>query len=157
MHWRTVSTPPRYGKGTLVFALPDQEGNRNPLFDVGWTEAARRRFRIVEGPDGQDRPPGAEPGPGDRAYLPIIPVMNTAAAPVGLPVWPTYTQDRLDTLRGQAEACLGVAVGRLIGRNVSPLPSRLALEGTFRLSGAHLVDKILQNIAGDLRDRGLLV
>ena len=140
-----------------VFALPDQEGNRNPLFDVGWTEAARGRFRIVEGPDSQDRPRGAEPGPGDRVYLPIIPVMNAAAAPVGLPDWPTYSQDQLATLRGQVETRLGAVVDRLIGRNVSPLPSRVALEGAFRLFRGHLVDKILQNIAGDLRDRGLLV
>jgi hypothetical protein len=141
-----------------IFALPYDEANnkKNPLFDTGWTESARQRFRIVEGPDGQDRPPGTEPGPGDNVFLPIIPLMGTATQPVKLLDWPSYSQGELDALRVQVETRLGAVVKRLIDLNVSYLLNRAGLEAAFRLFRGHLADKILQNIADDLRDRKLL-
>lgn len=138
------------------FALPYDQMSKNPLFDEGWTDEARRRFRIVTGPDGEDRDPGPEPGPTDRIYLPIIPVMGTAAVPVGLLNWPSYSQSELDRLRDRVETRLEAVVRRLIDRNASNLAGRLALRAAFRLFRSHLVDKILENITDDLRKRRLL-
>jgi len=141
-----------------AFVLPYDEANnnKNPLFDAGWTEGARRRFRIVEGPDGQAPPPRTEASPGDKVFLPIIPLMGTATEPVTLLDWPSYSQGELDALRVQVETRLGAVVQRLIDLNVSSFAGRVALKAAFRLFRGHLVDKILQNIADDLRDRKLL-
>jgi hypothetical protein len=138
------------------FALPYDQTAKNPLFDLVWIDEARRRFRIVTGPDGEDRDPGSEPGPNDRVYLPIIPVMGTAKVPVGLLNWPSYSQSERDRLRDQVETRLEAVVGRLIDRNAPNLAGRLALREAFRLFRSHLVDKILENITDDLRKRRLL-
>jgi hypothetical protein len=152
------------------FALPFDGTSKNPLFDVGWTDAARRRFRIVTDPQGRDLDPGPEPGPDDRVFLPIIPLMGTAATPVGLLDWPSYSQPELDRLRDQIQTRLDAVVGRLIDRNTPnpvgdipllgdipiPNPGSVALRTAFGFFRGHLVDKILQNITDDLRKRGLM-
>ncbi|MBV8486713.1 MAG: patatin-like phospholipase family protein [Planctomycetaceae bacterium] len=141
-----------------TFALPYDEARniKNPLFDVGWTESARKLYRIVEGPDGQNRQPRTEPVPGDKVFLPIIPLMGTATDPVKLLDWPSYSQGELDVLRGQVATRLEAVVKRLIDRNVSNPLARIGLRDAFKLFRGHLVDKIVQNIADDLRDRKLL-
>ena len=50
----------------------------------------------MEGPDGQAPPPRTEPSPGDKVFLPIIPLMGTATEPVTLLNWPSYSQGELD-------------------------------------------------------------
>jgi hypothetical protein len=140
-----------------IFALPAEPNNQNPLFDVGWTEAARRLYQIVEAPDQRDLPPRSEARAGDHVFLPIIPVMGTAAQPVPLLDWPTYTQDQLDTLTSQVDARLTAVVSRLISRNATPLALRLALQAAFRLVRGQVTSKIVTSIASDLRDSGLLV
>ena len=82
--------------------------------------------------------------------------MGTATEPVTLLDWPSYSQGELDALRVQVETRLGAVVQRLIDLNVSSFAGRVALEAAFRLFRGHLADKILQNIADDLRDRKLL-
>jgi hypothetical protein len=139
-----------------VFALPDDEGNRNPLFAAGWTEEARDHYRVVEGPDGLDRPRGTVPGEGDRVYLPIIPLWGTAAEEVALMDWPRYDRDRLDTLRDQVEKRLDAVARRLIDRSTPSRLRRLALHGALGFVTGRLTDKIIRNIASDLTDRGLL-
>ena len=139
-----------------VFALPDDEGNRNPLFAAGWTDEARDRYRIVEGPDGLDRPWGTVPAAGDKVYLPIIPLWGTAAEEVPLMDWPRYDGDQFDTLGGQVEKRMHAVGRRLIDRNTPNRLRRLALHGALRLLSRGLTDKIIRNIASDLYDRGLL-
>jgi hypothetical protein len=139
-----------------VFALPDDEAKRNPLFAAGWTDEARDHYRIVEGPDGLDRPRGTVPGAGDKVYLPIIPLWGTAAEEVSLIDWPRYDRDQLDTLRGQVERRLQAVFRRLIDRNTPNRLQRLALHGALKFFRVRLTDKIIRNLARDLSDRGLL-
>lgn len=139
-----------------AFALPDDEANRNPLFASGWTAEARDHFRIVEGPDGLDRPRGTAPGARDKAYLPIIPLWGTAAEEVRLMEWPRYDRDQLDTLRGQVERRMQAVSRRLIDRHTPSRLQRLALRGALRFVRGRLTDKIIRNLARDLSDRGLL-
>lgn len=139
-----------------VFALPDQDGDRNPLFEVGWTDAARRKYRIVEGPDGKNRPPLSEPGPGDTAYLPIIPLVDSVAAEVPVLDWPSYSASDLATLRGRAESRLNAVLRRLIDRNGPNFAERQLLNAAVLFFKGHLADKVAQNVASDLADRGLM-
>jgi hypothetical protein len=139
-----------------VFGLPEDEGNRNPLFERGWTEAARSHYRFVKGLDGLRRPPGSAPVDGEKVYLPIIPLWGTAVREVPQMEWPRYDPGRLDTLRGQVEKRTHAVVSRLIDRNIPSPLQRLALRAALRFLRRRLADKIVRNVAKDLNDRGLL-
>jgi hypothetical protein len=139
-----------------VFALPDEEGNRNPLFATGWTEEARDHYRIVEGSGGLNRPQGTAPVQGDRVYLPIIPLWGTAAEEVPQMEWPRYDRDRLQTLRSQVENRLHAVIWRLIDRNTANPFRRLGLRGAMRFLRRRVSDELIRTIAEDLSDRALM-
>ena len=139
-----------------TFALPDEEANRNPLFAEGWTEAARDRYRIVEGPGGAERPPGTTAAPGDKVYLPIIPLWGTAAEEIPLPDWPRYDPGQLEMLRGQFARRVDAVARRLIDRNVRNPFRRLGLRGARRFFTKRLAEAIVGTTADDLTARGLI-
>jgi hypothetical protein len=138
------------------FVLPDEEANSNPLFASGWSDEARDHFRIVEAPDGRDRPRGTAPVRGDQIFLPIIPLWGTAAEEVPLPDWPRYDRKQLKTLRGQVEGRIDAVIRRLIDRNTRNPLRRWALRGTRKFLTKRLADGIVRTIADDLDQRGLL-
>jgi hypothetical protein len=139
-----------------IFALPDDEGNRNPLFAAGWTEEARDHYRMVEGPDGLDRPRGTAPVQGDKVYLPIIPLWGSAAEEVPLMDWPRHDREQLRRLRSQVENRLHAVIWRLIDRNTRNPFRRLGLRGAMRFLRRRLADKLIRTIAEDLSDRALM-
>jgi hypothetical protein len=139
-----------------VFGLPEDELDRNPFFETGWTKEARSHYRFVKGVDGLRRPPGSVPAAGDKVYLPIIPLWGTAARDVPQMEWPRYDPGRLDTLRGQVESRTHAVVRRLIDRDVPGRLQRLALRGSLGFLKRRLADKIVRSVAKDLSDRGLL-
>jgi hypothetical protein len=138
------------------FALPDEEANRNPLFAEGWTKAARDHYRIVEGPDGLERPRGTAPVTGDKAYLPIIPLWGTAAEEVPLMDWPRYDPTQLDTLRGQFAKRLDAVIRRLIDQNVRNPFRRLAPRRARRFLVKRFAESLVRTVAEDLTARGVV-
>jgi hypothetical protein len=138
------------------FALPDEEANRSPLFAEGWTEAARDHYRIVERPDGLERPRGTAPVPGDKVYLPIIPLWGTAIEDVPLMDWPRYDPEQLDTLGGQFAKRVDAVIRRLIDRNIQDPFRRLGLRGARRFLTKRLAETIVRTMADDLNARGLM-
>ena len=141
---------------STAFALPDEEANRNPLFATGWTEAARDHYRIVEGPDGLERPRGRAPGVGDKVYLPIIPLWGTAAEEVPLMDWPRYEPGQFETLRGQFAKRLDAVIRRFIDRNFHNPFRRLALRGARRFLVRRVAQSLVRTMAEDLGARGLI-
>ncbi len=139
-----------------IFALPDDEGNRNPLFAEGWTEAARDHYRIVEGPEGLEGPRAMAPVAGDKVYLPIIPLRGTAAEEVPLMDWPRYDPRQLDALRLQFAMRLDAVTRRIIDRNVQSPFRRLWLRGARRFPTRRLAEAIVRTMADDMRARGLM-
>lgn len=139
-----------------VFALPEREVDENPLLGPGWTREARQLHRFARGEDGRRRPPGSGPAAGDVACLPIVPLCGTAAREVLQMDWPRYDPARLDALRSQLEERTHAVIRCLIDRNITGRLQRLVLRGASKFLRRRLADKIIQGVAKDLRDRGLL-
>ena len=110
----------------------------------------------MEGPGGAERPPGADAAPGDKVYLPIIPLWGTAAEEVPLMDWPRYEPVQLETLRGQFAKRLDAVSCRFIDRHVHNPFRRLALRGARRFLVKRLAESLVRTVAEDLTARGLI-
>ena len=108
----------------------------------------------MEGPDGAERPPGTASAPGDKVYLPIIPLWGTAAEEIPLPDWPRYDPGQLDMLRGQFARRVDAVARRLIDRNVRNPFRRLGLRGARRFLTKRLAEAIVGTTADDLSRAG---
>lgn len=123
------------------FALPSEGDLRNKIFDL-WSPEARSAHAIEGG------------------FLPIIPLVGTAAAVVPEPQWPTLTPTEFDSLQPRVATRLGRIVGATIrqyiqGKFWSPA-IRLLVNGIWRLESGRAVDSIMNLIGNDLKSRNLM-
>ena len=138
------------------FALPSEGPKTNPLFQ-NWSLAARQLYQIVRMPDGNHRPKGQPPQPGDQVLLPIIPLVGDAATPVENPPWPSYSPDSFEALRKMVEARLQLVVQRLIDENVVGWVTRRLLSNALWIKRSEVVNRIMVEWIGpDLRMRELM-
>ncbi|WP_310446914.1 patatin-like phospholipase family protein [Thiobacillus sp.] len=113
----------------------------HPLFEASWDDAQRPAHRIEDG---------------GKNFLPLIPLLGSAAEQPAQPVWPRYTDRRLAALRDR------------IGRRYDAVSERLAAQFTqgrwFARQGLKfflwrkrkdLLDKAEEKVLGALRAFGL--
>ena len=135
---------------------PAQGGVKNRLFE-GWKDEARRKFHVK-----RERPPmaGRPAVSVDLPFLPIIPLMGTAAPDVPEPIWPTYTPGDFDALRPRVKTRLGAVVDALVNQNVQLWfwgpPARGLLKTAWWLMGGKVLDRVMETIGADLKKRGLM-
>jgi Patatin-like phospholipase len=138
------------------FALPSEGEGRNKLFD-NWTDEAKARHRVVLSRPATATSPARQV---NLDFLPIIPLMGTAAPDVPMPVWPTYLPGDFAELRPRVARRLRRVVGALIDQNIEfPFfgpPIRWTLKIVWRIMSGQAVGKIMQAIKGDLTKRGLM-
>ena len=104
-----------------------------------------------------ERPRGTTSAPGDKVYLPIIPLWGTAAEEVPLTDWPRYDPVQLETLRGQFARRVDAVIRRLIDRHVhEPLSSPGPARGQAFPGEAIGREPDRRAMAEDLTERGLI-
>jgi hypothetical protein len=93
----------------------------------------------------------------DNAYfLPIIPLVGSAAKEVPLPEWPKYPKEKLNSLEQQINARLQDVVSRLMTQFANDALLRSALSLIWFFKRGRLVKKIRAYIEEDLRKHGQL-
>ncbi len=70
--------------------------------------------------------------------------------------WPQYDPDQLDPLRRQLVTRLDAVAERLIARHIRGPFRRLGLRTARKFFRKGIADRIVQAMADDLRDRGLM-
>jgi hypothetical protein len=143
------------------FALPypgPSEPSRNRLFD-GWTEAARRRHRIVRSKGGEVRSGTETEADDDEVLLPIIPLLGTADHEVMPAPWPKFTADDCAALRPRIEGRVHALGQFAIKRHLTGVWEFLPRENLlllWDLIQGHITDYFMTTIEDDLRLRGLM-
>lgn len=94
------------------FALPYGRHHKNPLFD-NWTREMIHNHRIKEG---------------NEVFLPIIPLVGTAAEEVPPPPWPSYSLNNLQPVKRQLKRRINAVAGRLVDLHIPYWPVRLGLK-----------------------------
>lgn len=122
------------------FVLPSEGPGRNRLFD-NWSDTARTQHRVTDEES--------------RAYLPIIPLIGTAAQEVSTAPWPTYRKESLDKLRSMIKDRMQLLVQRLIDDNIEGWFTRRLLSNAWWLKRDEAVDAVMGQIKSDLTRRDL--
>jgi hypothetical protein len=121
------------------FALPSKGHKKNALFD-GWTPKMKKRHAFVDG---------------KQEYLPILPLMGSAAEDIPAQVWPEYSESDLDNLRKNIDRRINAVVKRSMDLYIGSRILNAAAKLVWCCRRKRTVNAIIDVVRKDIVKHGL--
>ena len=129
-------------------AFPLEDARQNPIFS-GWAPELWEHYTFQE-----------TRGRLTRSYVPLIPLLGSAAQEVPLVDWPSFSQDQLNVLKERIHRRACLLLPRLIDSLKTSIPQtwvRSLLKVAVQICEQRLItNKIAAKIAASLKEEGLL-